>query len=187
MMTRLFRLVVVMVVALLVSGCGSFWEDQGAASRTAAEARLRQAEAERGNARAAIIDAEARGALAQSQARALNRAMDANVDLTRQAVAMADDGEYVMVLALVALGALGLAAAVVMVQLRRPVVERVVEPMGVSVLPARERGLTIETRTGRVRLVQEPDETRYHFMLRVREVAGALEAQALLDAPKDGG
>jgi hypothetical protein len=187
MMTRLFRLVVVVMVVLL-AGCGSYWEDQGAASRTAAEARLRQAEAERGNARAAIIDAEARGALAQSQARALNRAMDANVDLTRQAVAMADDGEYVMVLALVALGALGLAATVVMMQLRRPVVERGAEPMVVSALPALPaRGLTIETRAGRVRLVQEPEETRYHFMLRVREVAGALEAQALLDAPKDGG
>jgi len=94
-MKRTLIAITILAAAVLLAGCGSFWEDQGAASRTSAEARLRQAEAERQNAQAAIIDAEARGALAQSQARALTTAMDANASLTRQAVALADRGEYV--------------------------------------------------------------------------------------------
>lgn len=168
-------LVVVLLAALLLSGCGSFWEAEGEANRTRAQAALRQAEAERQNAQAAIIDAEARGALAQSQARALTTAMDANADLTRQAVSLADNGEYVLVLALVALAALGLALVVVVMHGRRPAAaERDVRQP--AVLPALKPGITIESIAGPLRIEQQPGETRYHFMVRVRKVAEAIEA-----------
>jgi len=51
-------LIVIMVGLVLLSGCGSFWEDQGTASRTSAEARLRQAEAERQNAQPQLVVTE---------------------------------------------------------------------------------------------------------------------------------
>lgn len=183
-MMRLLMIGMLVVSLLLSAGCGSFWADQGAASRTAAEARLRAAEAERQNARAAIIDAEARGALAESQARALTTAMSANADLTRQAIRLADNSEYVLVLAAVTLAALVLAGVVIILQARRPVVG--LDTAGAPAVPALERGITIETPAGRVRLVQEADETRYHFMLRAAALAAAMEsAQQLLVAAQD--
>ena len=80
---------VMIAAVLLLAGCGSFWEAQGDASRANAQAALRRADAERQNAEAAIIDAQARGSLAESQAQALTTTIDANADLTRQAVALA--------------------------------------------------------------------------------------------------
>jgi len=177
-MKRTLIAITILAAAVLLAGCGSFWEDQGAASRTSAEARLRQAEAERQNAQAAIIDAEARGALAQSQARALTTAMDANASLTRQAVALADRGEVLWlgaglaVLGLV-IGGLGLVLAA-----RRPVV--IVPAQQAS--PAQQlsrpqRGIIIESEAGgRVLVEPEPGETRYYYMQRVRQIAAAIKA-----------
>lgn len=175
---RTIVIIILAAVVLLLAGCGSFWEDQGAASRTAAEARLRQAEAQRQNAQAAIIDAEARGALADSQARALTTAMDANADLTRQAVALADRSEILWlgaglaVLGLV-IGGLGLLLAA-----RRPVVVVPTAPAP----PARQLsqprpGIIIESDVGG-RLLVEPEEgeTRYYYMQRVRQIAAAIKA-----------
>lgn len=162
------------LAALLLAGCGDFWAAQGDASRTAAQARLRSAEAERQNAQAAIIDAEARGALAESQAAALMTTIDANVDLARQAISLADNGEYVVLFALVALAGLALAAFGVWSSARRPVVIPAHQPP--STLPALKPGITIESIAGPVRLEQADGETRYHFMLRVREIATAIQA-----------
>jgi len=177
-MKRTLIAITILAAAVLLAGCGSFWEDQGAASRTSAEARLRQAEAERQNAQAAIIDAEARGALAQSQARALTTAMDANADLTRQAVALADRGEVLWlgaglaVLGLV-IGGLGLVLAA-----RRPVVMVPTAPESATRQLARpQRGIIIESEFGG-RLLVEPaeGEPRSYYMQRVRQVAAAIQA-----------
>lgn len=167
---------VLVLTALLLSGCGSFWQAQGEASRTSAQAALRRAEAERQSAQAQIIDAEARGSLAESQARALTTAMDANSDLTRQAVSLADNGEYVVVLGAVALAALVLALAVVITQNRRPA--------AAPDAPVRvERGLVIETPLGPVQMVQAPGESRRDFVARVQLLA-ALSTAQMIEAPK---
>lgn len=170
------RILVVFMAALLVlTGCGSFWEDQGTASKTAAQARLSQAEAARQNAQAAIIDAEGRGALAESQARALTRTIDANADLTRQAIGLADNGEYVWLFAGLAFGVLAFAGWTIWTMARRPAAAPAAPPR-IEVLPQLERGITIQTVAGPIRLVQAPEETRYHFVMRVRAVAERLEA-----------
>ena len=172
-------LIVLALLALVLSGCGSFWESQGEASKANAQAALRRAEAERQNAQAAIIDAEARGSLAESQAKALTTAMDANSDLTRQAVALADNGEYVVVLGAVALAALALALVVVMTHSRRPAAAQQDAPMVV------ERGLVIETPSGPVQMLQAPGESRRELVARVQMLA-AVSAAQMLPAPKEG-
>ena len=175
---RTIVIIILAAVVLLLAGCGSFWEDQGAASRTAAEARLRQAEAQRQNAQAAIIDAEARGALANSQARALTTAMDANASLTRQAVALADRGEYVWLGAGLAVLGLAIGGLGLVLAARRPVV--IVPAQQAS--PAQQlsrpqRGIIIESEVGgRVLVEPEPGETRYYYMQRVRQIAAAIKA-----------
>ena len=164
---------VAMIAVMVLAGCGSFWQDQGTASRTQAEARLRQAEAARQNAQAAIIDAESRGALAESQAHALRTTIDANADLTRQAVSMADNSEYVWVFASIALAVLVFAGLVVGLVMRRPTASRQVA--------------TIETMDGTtLRMIQEPAETHAAFLLRVNAAAfaAAEREQRLIDAPK---
>ena len=171
-------LIVIMAGLVLLSGCGSFWEDQGTASRTSAEARLRQAEAERQNAEAAIIDAQGRGALAESQAHALRTTIDANADLTRQAVSMADNSKYVWVFAGLAFAVLAFAGWTIWTMARRPAAPA--SPARIDV-PQIERGVTIETVAGTIRLVQEPEETRYHFMVRVRTLA-----EAMSEAEREG-
>ena len=168
-------LIVIMAGLVLLSGCGSFWEDQGTASRTSAEARLRQAEAERQNAEAAIIDAQGRGALAESQAHALRTTIDANADLTRQAVSMADNSKYVWVFAGLAFAVLAFAGWTIWTMARRPAAPA--SPARIDV-PQIERGVTIETVAGTIRLVQEPEVTRYHFMVRVRTLAEAMSEAA---------
>ena len=173
------KLLVVVLAGLLLSGCGSFWESQGEASRTQAQAALRRAEAERQSAQAQIIDAEARGALAQSQAKALTTAMDANVDITRQAISLADNGEYVVVLGAVSLAALALALVVVVTHGRRPTAAQADAPMVV------ERGLVIETPFGPVQMLQAPGESWREFVARVQMLA-AVSAAQMLAAPKDG-
>ena len=170
-------LIVLALLALVLSGCGSFWESQGEANRTRAQAALRSAEAERQNAQAAIIDAEARGALAESQAEALTTAMDANVDLTRQAISLADNGEYLLVLALVALAALALALVVVILHARRPAAVQQDSPV------TAERGLVIETPYGPVQMLQAPGESRREFVARVQLLA-AVSAGQMIEAPK---
>ncbi|HSN77866.1 MAG TPA: hypothetical protein VL334_22550 [Anaerolineae bacterium] len=170
-------LIVAMVAGLLLAGCGSFWEDQGAASRTSAEARLRQAEAARQEAAAAVIDAEGRGALAESQAHALRTTIDANADLTRQAVAMADSSEYVWLFAGLAFAVLGFAGWTIWTMARRPAAAPALPPD----VPQIGRGVTIETTAGQLRLVQKPEETRYHFMVRVRSLA-----EAISEAEREG-
>ena len=177
-MKRTLIAITILAAAVLLAGCGGYWADPGKASKVSAEARLRQAEAERQNAQAAIIDAEARGALAQSQARALTTAMDANADLTRQAVALADRSEILWlgaglaVLGLVT-GGLGLLLAA-----RRPVV--VVPAQQASPaqqLSRTQRGIIIESEVGgRVLVEPEPGETRYYYMQRVRQIAAAIKA-----------
>jgi len=170
------KLIILLAIAapLLLAGCSDFWQAQGDASRQNANAALRRAEAERQNAQAAIIDAQARGALAESQAAALTTTIDANVDLARQAISLADNGEYVVLFALVALAGLGLAAFGIWSGARRPVVIPAHQPP--STLPALKPGITIESIAGPVRLEQADGETRYHFMLRVREIATAIQA-----------
>jgi hypothetical protein len=172
-------LIVLALATLLLTGCGSFWQAQGEASQTQAEAALRRAEAARQSAQAQIIDAEARGSLAESQAKALTTAMDANADLTRQAVALADNGEYVAVLGAVALAALALALVVVMTHSRRPAAAQQDAPLVV------ERGLVIETPYGPVQMLQAPGESRREFVARVQLLA-AMSAAQMLPAPKDG-
>lgn len=173
-LTAVWMLVVVVCGVLVLAGCGSFWEDQGTASRTSAEARLRQAEAARENARAAIIDAEARGSLADSQAYALRSSIDSLVDL-------ADDGEYVWLFAGLAFAIIAFAGWAIWATHRRPAV---VESQQLPEV-RRLQGITIETAAGPVRLVQEPQETPEQFTLRVALLAAAMATQerTLLEAP----
>jgi ABC-type Fe3+-hydroxamate transport system substrate-binding protein len=172
-------LIVLALMALLLSGCGSFWESQGAASEANAQAALRRADAERQNAEAAIIDAQGRGALAESQAKALTTSINANAELTKQAISLADNGEYVVVLGAVALAALALALVVVMTQSRRPTAAQQDAPMVV------ERGLVIETPFGPVQMLQAQGESRREFVVRVQLLA-AVSAAQMLPAPKEG-
>jgi hypothetical protein len=164
-----------MIAAIVLAGCGSFWEDQGTASRTSAEARLRSAEAARQNAQAAIIDAESRGAMAESQARALEQSVDAVVDL-------ADDGDTVMVLAAISLGVLAFAGWAVWQMARRPVAVPRYEPA-----PQPRQIATIQTDAGQVfQIEQQPQESTAAFLLRLQLVAAqaAQREQALLEAPR---
>lgn len=179
MMVRITSVLLALAAALLLGGCGAYWEDLGAASRTAAEAQLRRAEAERQNAQAAIIDAEARGALAESQARALTTAMDANVALTRQALRLADNGEYVLVLGAVAVLALVVTLAVV-ISHGRQAARAEMEP-----LPG-QRMITLESGGQVLRLVQEPGESWAEFMAQVQALASE-GRMAEIQAPKEGG
>jgi hypothetical protein len=159
---------------VLLTGCGSFWEDQGAASKTSAEARLRSAEAARQNAQAAIIDAEARGAMAESQARALEQSVDAVVDLS-------DDGEYIVLFAGLALAVLTFAGFVIWQMGRRPVAAPRYE------VPSQPRQIaTVETVEGRFQIEQQPQESTVAFLLRLQLVAAqaAQREQALLEAPR---
>ncbi len=158
---RAKTIIILAAAALLLAGCGDFWADQGRASRTSAEARLRQAEAARQNAQAAIIDAEARGALAKSQAEALTMAMRTNTDITRQAIDIADSSEYVWLFAGLAALALVLAVVAVVAIARRT--ER-------QQAPPRQIA-TIEAAAGVVRLVQEPDESHAEFLMRIHAAA----------------
>lgn len=179
---RKATVIAVILAGLVLAGCGSFWEAQGEASRTSAQARLRQAEAERQNAQAAIIDAEAHGALAQSQADALRTTINANASLTRQAVALADRSEYVWIFVGLAFAVLAFAGWTIWMMARRPAAE---PPARRSMLL--ERGITIETAAGPVRLVQEPGESHEMYVLRVATLAaavGAAECEARLLPPR---
>lgn len=161
---RRSTVILVILAGLVLAGCGSFWEAQGDASRTSAEARLRQAEAERQNAQAAIIDAEARGAMAESQAQALTTAMDANVDITRQAISLADNGEYVWLFAALAFGVLAFAGWTIWAMARRPVSQ--------AAAPALPRQIAIIEAAGeRLRLEQGEQETPAAFVFRVEQIA----------------
>lgn len=178
------RILVLFMAAVLLAGCGSFWEAQGDASRANAQAALRRADAERQNAQAAIIDAEARGSLAESQAHALRTTINANADLTRQAVRLADHSEYVWLFAVLSFAVLVFAGWSIWTMARRPAAAPAAPPR--FDVPQIERGITIETVAGPVRLVQAPDETRYHFMVRVRALADAVsmaEAEGRLLGP----
>jgi hypothetical protein len=166
-------LAVFMLAALLLGGCGSFWEDQGTASRTLAEARLRSAEAARQNAQAAIIDAEARGAMAESQARALEQSVDAVVDLS-------DDGEYIALFAGLALAVLVFAGFVVWQMNRRPVAAPRYEPQQ---QPRQIATIKDDWDHPIFQIEQAPHETFEHFMFRVN-VQAARATQVLLEAPK---
>lgn len=165
------RLVILMLVGMMLAGCGSYWEDQGTASRTSAEARLRQAEAARENARAAIIDAEARGSLAESQAYALRSSIDSLVDL-------ADDGEYVWLFAGLAFGVLAFAGWAIWATHRRPAAPPAETPRQIVML---------ETAQGPVRMIREQQETPEQFALRVAMLATQLSAQEqalLIEGPR---
>lgn len=160
---RRLTVIAVILAGLVLAGCGSFWEAQGDASRTSAEARLRQAEAERQNAQAAIIDAEARGAMAESQAQALTTAMDANVDITRQAISLADNGEYVWLFAALAFGVLAFAGWTIWAMARRPASQ--------AAPPAPRQVAIIEAAGERLRLEQGEQETPAAFVFRVEQIA----------------
>lgn len=168
-------LIVIMAGLVLLSGCGSFWEDQGTAAVRNANARQAQAEAARQNAQAAIIEAQAQGALAESQADALRTSVDAVVDL-------ADDGEYVMVFAALAFGVLAFAGLAIWVTHRRSAAAPAPPPAAEQ----RRQWLTIETQSGPVRMIQEPHETPQEFTLRVALLAARLselETQTRLLGP----
>lgn len=176
MKTTPIILLISLLALLAMAGCGSYWADQGAASRTSAEARLRQADAARQSAQAAIIDAEARGALAQSQAQALTAAMNQNSRLTRDIVDLVDNSEFVWLLGGVAVLALLVAAAA----WRRPLAPPITPPRLVQVAQ-------IETVAGRIELIQQPDESPAQFVSRLQAVAiqaAAAEQKLLLT---DGG
>lgn len=151
------KVLIVIMAGLLLTGCAGFWEDQGTASRTSAEARLRQAEAARQNAQAAILDAEARGALAESQAQALTQSIDAVTDL-------ADDGEYVGLFAGIAFAVLGFAGWAIWATHRRPA------------MPAARKMAVIEAGGQRLQLEQGSDETTAAFVFRVQQIAAQMEA-----------
>ncbi len=176
-------LIVIMAGLVLLSGCGSYWEDKGTASRTSADAQLRQAEAARQNAQAAIIDAEARGSLAESQAHALRTTIDANADLTRQAVSMADNSEYVWVFAGIAFAVLAFAGLTIWIMERRAAPATAPPPV-----ERRRQWLTIETSDGPVRMIQESHETPEQFTVRVALLAARLSeaetAGRLLGPPR---
>jgi hypothetical protein len=177
------------LAALLLAGCGDYWADQGQASRTAAEARRLQAEAQRQSAQAQIIDAQARGSLAESQAKALTTTINANADLTRQAISLADNSEYIWLFAGIAVFGLAIGGLGVYLAGRRQVmvVPSAPEPP-VVMRPALKPGITIESIAGPVRIEQQDGETRYHYMLRVRQVAEAIQAAEdrwLLDGPSE--
>lgn len=157
-------LVVFMVATIVLAGCGSFWEDQGTASRTSADARLGQAEAARQNAQAAIIDAQGRGALAESQAHALRTTIDANADLTRQAVSLADNGEYVWLFAGLAFGVLGFAGWTIWMMARRPA-------SAPAAAPAPRQIAVIEAAGERFQLEQGEQESHAAFLFRVQVLA----------------
>ncbi len=162
---RRSTVILVILAGLVLAGCGSFWEAQGDASRTSAEARLRQAEAERQNAQAAIIDAEARGAMAESQSRALTTAMDANVDITKQAISLADNGEYVWLFAALAFGVLGFAGWTIWMMARRPAAAPAAAP------PAPRQIAVIEAAGRRFELEQGEGESHAAFLFRVQVLA----------------
>lgn len=151
-------LIVIMAGLVLLSGCASFWEDQGTAAVTGAEARRAQAEAAQENARAAIIDAEARGTMAESQAQALTQSVDAVVDL-------ADDGEYVGAFAAIAFAVLGFASLVIWVTHRRPAMPA----------PPPRKMAVIEAGGQRLQLEQGADETPAAFVWRVQQIAAHME------------
>ena len=144
------------LAVLMLSGCGSFWEDQGTAAVSNADARRAQAEAARQNAEAAIIDAQARGALAESQARALTQSVNAVVDL-------ADDGEYVGAFAAIAFAVLGFAGWAIWATHRHPAP------------PARKKAV-IEAGGRLLQLEQGADETPAAFVWRVEQIAARMEA-----------
>jgi hypothetical protein len=156
-------LIVIMAGLLLLTGCGSYWEDQGTAAVRNASARQAQAEAARQNAEAAIIEARAQGALAESQAQALTQSVGAVVDL-------ADDGEYVVVFAGIAFAVLAFAGWAIWAMARRPAAAA---PPPVERHQPRQ-WLTIETTGGPVRMIQEPHETQQEFTLRVALLAARL-------------
>ena len=150
------RMTILALAGLLLTGCGGFWEDQGTAAVTGAEARRAQAEAARQNAQAAIIDAEARGAMADATGRALEKSVDAVVDL-------ADDGEYVAAFAAISFAVLAFAGAVIWVTHRQPAI------------PARKTA-RIEAGGRLLQLEQGTDETPAAFVFRVQEIAARMEA-----------
>jgi hypothetical protein len=169
-------IIVGLIAILLLSGCGDFWRDQGRAAVGNATARQSQARAAQQNAEAAIIDAEARGAMAESQARALEQSVGAVVDL-------ADDGEYVAVFAGIALAALVLAGVTVWAVMRRPVpVEKRADQDQLKIA-------VIEMADGvRWQLEQGPQESHAAFLLRLQLLAvdaAQREQQLLLAAPRE--
>jgi hypothetical protein len=162
---------------MLLSGCGSFWEDQGTASRLSAEARRASALAAQRDAEAAIIDAEARGAMAESQADALRQSVGAVVDL-------ADDGEYIALFAGVMLAVLAFTGFVIWATHRRPVVASHYEP-----LPQSRQIATIKDDRDRImfEIEQQPHETTAQFQVRLYLLAAQAaqrEEALLLEAPK---
>ena len=156
---------VLALLALVLSGCGPFWESQGAASEANAQAALRRAEAERQNAQAAIIDAEGRGALAESQAHALRTTIDANADLTRQAVNMADSSEYVWLFAGLGFAVLGFAGWTIWLMARRPAAA------APAAAPAPRQIAVIEAAGERFQLEQGEQESHAAFLFRVQVLA----------------
>lgn len=168
--------IALLLAVVVLSGCTSFWQDQGEAARTRSEASRLSAVAKQQNAQAAIIDAQARGALADSQAKALDTTVRANVDLANRAISLADRGEYVWLMAIVLLAVLAAVVFVVYAFTQRPVVidNRPIEWPAI----AAQRGIWIETPYGRVLVEPQPGETRYHYVVRVREMRDMVNADS---------
>ena len=159
------KLIPLILASLLLAGCGDYWADQGAASRMSSEARLR-------NAQAAILDAEARNTMADSQADALRTSVDAVVDLA------GSGEEYVWLFAGIAFAALAFAGWAIWATHRQPTAPAPPDtPRHVVML---------ETPAGPVRMIREQQETPEQFALRVAMLAAKLSADEsrLLDAPR---
>lgn len=172
---------IIIIIAATLSGCGGYWDAQGDAARTSAQARLGQAEAARQSAQAAIIDAEARGALASSQAEALTTAMRANSDLAQTAISIADNSEYTWLVAgLLLLVIACMVIAVVALARRQPAV--IIQPAAM-IEPPRPRAIVIETPAGAVAVEPQPGETRAAYMQRVRQIADQLNSR-MISAPR---
>lgn len=174
MRRKMLVLLAAATIAIAAAGCGDYWRDQGSAARTAAQARMGQAEAARQNAQAAIIDAEARGALAESQARALTGAMDANTELARTAVSIADNSEYTyLIAALLLLVIASLIIVLIALARRQPTV--ILQPAPTAPT-AQQRVLYIETPSGTVCVEPLAGETRGAYTQRVAWIAAQLNA-----------
>lgn len=186
MRRKMLVLLAAATIAIAAAGCGDYWRDQGSAARTAAQARMGQAEAARQNAQAAIIDAEARGALAESQARALTGAMDANTELARTAVSIADNSEYTYLIAVILISVI-VALVVVLVALARRQQTVIIQPPHATIINNAQRSLpraiSVDTAAGSVVVEPLPGETRSEYTRRVSLIAAQLDSR-LIEAPR---
>lgn len=160
-MKKTLVIMLLVSISVLGGGCAGFWADQGEAAKSTARAREIAAQAAQDNARAAVIEAQSTGALAKSQAEALDRTIVALVDLSTV------DDKYAMIFAgflLLVLVGIGIGVFILLSSRTNPG----------PVQPNKPYGMLIETRNGIVPLVQKPEETVHQFYLRVMRTKAEL-------------